>query len=232
VHRLRNPGLAWCVLVVSVAAAASALAFRDRTVRAYTPDNLIRLHVIANSQLSRDQQIKMAVRDVILEHTRGLLATAPSAQVALRRLARQLDEIRLAVSRTVRAHGAPYDARVELGWYVFPPRSYGQVWLPGGRYCALRVALGEGSGSNWWCVLFPPLCLIEEAQEVRESNPTPSADGDIERLVAEWNGSDPLPTQVKFLLLEWIRDSWSRAMEILKHLRARWIAAGPPASID
>lgn len=145
---------------------------------AYDPDNLIRLHVVANSDAPADQALKLEVRDAILSTSGELFAvSAPEDAAALVKANLPLFE---RVAREVlRAGGYEYPVAVEFGRYWFPERSYGPLLLPAGEYQALRVVIGEGRGANWWCILFPPLCYLDATSGVRSQNWTLGVDGSI-----------------------------------------------------
>lgn len=125
------------------------------------PD-VIRLHVIANSDSPQDQALKLKVRDEVLKTLGPVLQTASSHREAEALVRAHLEEVRESANRLIAATGgcSITQVRVEFGQYLFPAKSYGNLLLPAGRYKALRVVLGEGKGQNWWCVLFPPLCYV------------------------------------------------------------------------
>lgn len=132
---------------------------------AFSPGNLIRLHVIANSDEEADQQVKLLVRDRILQETGALLAGSADRRAALATLRRNQRVLAAAAEDELRKHGFPYGATVEVGRFRFPERQYEFGVLPAGNYQALRVILGKGQGQNWWCVLFPPVCHLTLAEE-------------------------------------------------------------------
>ena len=120
---------------------------------------VIRLHVLANSDSQADQDLKLQVRDRILEQTAELLDGRENAQEAEAILAANLQPLAQAAYDEIVAQGYDYPVRVSLEDTWFPTRQYENVSLPAGTYRALRVVIGEGEGHNWWCVLFPSLCL-------------------------------------------------------------------------
>lgn len=122
-------------------------------------DSVIRLHVLANSDSAEDQSLKLRVRDAVLETTRVLLADAATRDEAEAILRETLDEVESAAAAAVRAAGGTQAVRVTLGKEHYPTRTYEQLAFPAGEYLSLRVLVGEAAGKNWWCVLFPPLCL-------------------------------------------------------------------------
>ncbi len=120
---------------------------------------VLRLHVIANSDTQADQSLKLAVRDAILEENGDLVAAAEDKEQAIRSAKEALGQLQKTAQQVVAKQGAPYAVHVELTKSAFLTRTYGNVTLPAGVYDAVKVTLGSGAGHNWWCVLFPPLCL-------------------------------------------------------------------------
>lgn len=125
----------------------------------------LRLHVIANSDDPEDQRLKLLVRDALLETYGG--AEATSKEEACSRLLAMGPELQAAAERTLRENGSDDPVVLEAGEFDFPDRTYGSETFPAGRYTALRVVIGAGEGQNWWCVMFPPLCVIDDGSGVR-----------------------------------------------------------------
>lgn len=136
-------------------------------------EDFIRFHVIANSDSSFDQALKLKVRDGLLPViNEGLIAeTMASAENGRERVSldiggaeeyitNNLNRIEETAEAILLSEGCPYDVNAELGVCFIPQKTYGNITFPAGNYRALNVTIGEGSGQNWWCVLFPPLCLI------------------------------------------------------------------------
>ena len=126
-----------------------------------TPDQLIRFHVLANSDSEQDQALKRAVRDAILKEVSPKLAVSMSLDESRQILKKVSPEMKTIGSLVVKSWGKDYTVHTEYGHFSFPTKSYGSLVLPAGEYEALRVVIGEGQGSNWWCVLFPPLCFVD-----------------------------------------------------------------------
>jgi len=116
---------------------------------------IIRLHVVANSNSPRDQFIKLAVRNAITD----AFAFEGSCDEIYAALLLQADAMESIARKQARACGFMGEVRAEVGVMHLPAKTYGQVTLPAGEYRALRITLGKGLGRNWWCVLFPQLCL-------------------------------------------------------------------------
>ncbi len=122
-------------------------------------EQVIRLHVLANSDSQADQALKLHVRDQLLEETQRLLAPAQDAAGAADLLRANLDGLTQTAQAAVAAWGHDYPVSVRLEETWFPTRQYQGTALPAGDYLALRVLIGAAAGHNWWCVVFPSLCL-------------------------------------------------------------------------
>lgn len=127
---------------------------------------LVRLHVVANSDSAEDQAVKLQVRDAVLEEAGPWLEGAESREEAVKILSSHLREL-AQVGAAVAGEGVEVTASIEEeAW--FPTKEYEDFALPAGKYTALRITLGEGEGHNWWCVVFPPLCLGSVSETVAE----------------------------------------------------------------
>ena len=135
-------------------------------------DELIRFHVVANSDSEEDQSIKLQVRDAILQALPETVLQADDTSEAEASLRQALPALHLAAQRALYKAHSPQTARLRLEQLDFAARDYGSFTLPGGRYTALRVELGEGKGHNWFCVLYPALCVsgAQAAYPTQEEN--------------------------------------------------------------
>lgn len=120
---------------------------------------LVRLHVIAESDSDEDQAVKLKVRDKVLEILTPELNEATSIDEAQEIIKETLPELKVAAENELNALGHNVGAKVTLTVENYPLRIYDGFSLPAGDYVSLRVILGEGKGHNWWCVVFPPLCM-------------------------------------------------------------------------
>lgn len=134
------------------------------------PDRVLRLHVLANSDSDEDQSLKLKVRDRILQESAHMLDGVSGKAEAEQKVRNLLPELQAAAADEITRQGYTYPVRVELETTYFTTREYEQVTLPAGSYDALRVSIGEAAGHNWWCVIFPPMCLpaAEEPQELED----------------------------------------------------------------
>lgn len=128
------------------------------------PQDVVRLHVVANSNGAEDQAVKLLVRDAVLEEAARWYQGAGSMEEASSQLCTHLQSIAGAARQVLGEQGVGYSATAQMTEMYFPTRDYGDFRLPAGRYRTLRVTLGEGAGKNWWCVVFPSLCLPAATQ--------------------------------------------------------------------
>jgi stage II sporulation protein R len=126
-----------------------------------TGHEYIRFHVIANSDSPEDQALKLKVRDRLLERFGREFASVDSIEDGRRRIQGNIAEIEKIAMDEIKNQGQSYSVKVQFGNFSFPTRAYGQLVLPAGEYEALKVVIGKGSGANWWCVMFPPLCFVD-----------------------------------------------------------------------
>lgn len=122
-------------------------------------NEVLRLHIIPNSNTQEDQQIKLIIRDKILEIDEELFLNAGSRDNAIAIAKENLEYIKKTASDTLASHGFTYGVNVEVCKMYFTTREYDTFTLPAGRYDAIRITLGEAKGNNWWCVLYPTLCV-------------------------------------------------------------------------
>lgn len=121
----------------------------------------IRLHVIANSDSDLDQQLKLRVRDRIITEFSSRFAKSESLEQSRRIVKNSLSEIEEIAYREIKGSSFNYGVNAVYGRFDFPDKVYGEHIYPSGNYEALKVVLGDGSGKNWWCVMFPPLCFVD-----------------------------------------------------------------------
>lgn len=165
-------------------------------------DSVIRLHVLANSDSPKDQALKLQVRDAVLRVTEPLLAHARDRDEAADILAAHLDDIRAAAEQTLISAGADDRVRVTLTKEEYPTRRYENLAFPAGPYLSLRVLLGDAAGQNWWCVLFPPLCL-SAATDKKEQEAALLSAGLTEEQYRIVTDTDKPRYRLRFKILEW-----------------------------
>ena len=137
-------------------------AYMDSTQAALS-QGVIRLHVVANSDSREDQELKLKVRDRILAECGAMFDNAKSLDVVKADICNNMDYISKIASDEIAKNGYNYTVDISFGTSEFPKKEYGNITLPAGDYQALKVNIGNAAGKNWWCVLFPPLCFVDEA---------------------------------------------------------------------
>ena len=131
-------------------------------------DTVVRLHVLANSDSEEDQALKLRVRDAVLDATSPLVKDCTSQEEAVEILSAHIPDLESAAAAVIRQEGYDYPVTVLLGEEDYPTRTYESCAFPAGTYVSLRVCIGNAEGQNWWCCLFPPLCL--SAATAKEDN--------------------------------------------------------------
>ena len=160
----------WLALYVSLCLACGAMYVVGREnptnlQRAVENGELLRIHILAHDDTPQQQELKLQVRDAILEAFTPMFSQAENAQDAAAMVQDNMDDaVRIAVE-TVRRAGFALPVYAEFGVFDFPERIYGGQVVPAGAYTALRIGLGEAKGKNWWCVMYPPLCFSGEDYE-------------------------------------------------------------------
>ena len=177
-------------LTVGVWASASQSALADR---------VLRLHVIANSDSDSDQARKLLVRDAVLARAAQILEGVSDRRGAEDALSPCLDELARAGEAALARTGTPGSVTVTLADQWFPTKEYDGFSLPAGQYRALRVTIGQGKGRNWWCVVFPPLCLASVSERSVESAAEGALSEDQVALITGQDGGYVL----KFRFIEW-----------------------------
>ncbi len=124
-------------------------------------NKVFRLHIIANSNLEKDQELKLKVRDNIISYMNNICKNISSKEEAISMAQNHINDFKLIADRTISENGFNYTSTVEIGNYKFPTKHYGDITLPRGYYDALEIKLGENLGQNWWCVLYPSLCFVD-----------------------------------------------------------------------
>lgn len=158
-------------------------------------EGIVRLHVLANSDTVEDQALKLKVRDAVIEYMEKQddLNSAGEARKYLSENLNRLEEIAEGV---IASEGYDYSARANLGVRYIPEKAYGGITFPAGNYEALNITIGRGEGENWWCVLFPPLCLLEEGTATDDE----VVSGDE---ASEGNNDDEGSSEARKLRLRW-----------------------------
>ena len=160
-------------------------------------ENLIRFHVVANSDSESDQQLKLTVRDAVIDYLQGEMGSVKDATQARAYLQNSLKNIEQVANKTLQCSGSGYKASVSLGKEVFGRRDYETFSLPSGIYDSLRINIGSGQGKNWWCVVFPSLCMPATNDGFKERAVSAGFDSDLACTLSEDRGYE-----IRFFLLD------------------------------
>lgn len=160
-------------------------------------DNLIRLHVVANSDSKEDQNVKLQVRDAVTEYLEPLLRKCADREQARAFLVENLSALEQIANQVLQQAGTSDTAKVTLKQEAFDTRVYDTFTLPAGVYESLRIEIGQGAGKNWWCVVFPSLCLPATTQAFQDTAVAAGFDDALASTLAQEDGYE-----LRFYLLE------------------------------
>ncbi len=159
---------------------------------------VVRLHVLAHDNSEEEQALKLAVRDAVLIAADGLLGGAENTATALEKAQAALPQLTAAANACLRAKGSAHMAVVTLQPTYFTTRTYDAGTLPAGWYNALRVVIGNGEGRNWWCVVFPPLCISSAVKATRLEDVLNNEARDVVEHAPRY--------EVRFKVVEWVSE--------------------------
>ena len=167
-------------------------------------DDTLRLHILANSDSEADQSVKYRIRDKLLEKYGKALGEAESFDDAEERIGKILTDIESDVDAWLKEEGYAYSSDVALGIEWYDTREYENFSLPKGYYTSLRVMLGDAEGQNWWCVMYPPMCLDIATEQAPEDDAVMGYSKEEYLLVSDSGYS------IKFKLLEVFSDAFAK----------------------
>ena len=168
--------------------------------------SVVRLHVLANSDSEEDQILKLKVRDAVLEESGKLMQSCTSIYEAKALLDKNKAHISRVAQEKIISEGYDYPALVELGIEKYPTRNYASLCFPSGEYISLRVKIGAAEGQNWWCVLYPPMCLSAASKsDAEDAFISVGLNPDQYQIITE---TDKVKYKVRFKILEAIEGAW------------------------
>lgn len=167
------------------------------SVNSNLSQNIVRLHVLANSDSKEDQALKLKVRDAILSHSQANFTKKED-------VASELESYKEIARKVILESGYDYAVDVEYGNFKFPTKDYKNMRLPAGNYDAVRVKIGKAQGQNWWCVMFPPLCFVDGTTDTTyaEEKLRASLDKESLEIISAKAESGFLPFEIKFKIVE------------------------------
>lgn len=172
-------------------------------------DSVLRLHVLANSDSEEDQALKLQVRDAILADSAEILNGCTTRDEAIEKINSAIPALTQSAKNAISAAGYDYSVRIELSEEEYPTRNYESFCFPSGSYISLRVLIGEAEGQNWWCVLFPPLCLSAATDKSSAEDAFISV-GLTEGQYKVITETDSPTYEVRFKVLETIEEIWGK----------------------
>ena len=175
-------------------------------------DSVFRLHIIANSDSSEDQELKLKIRDNIIKYMNTLIKNSSNKNEVVSIINNHLDSFNKIALNTIKENGYNYDVNIEIGNFHFPTKSYGDISFPAGNYDALKIEIGDAIGQNWWCVLFPPLCFVNSSTGVVPDDSKNTLKENINsesyEIISEGNNSNDNTSdiKIKFKIIEFFNN--------------------------
>jgi len=178
--------------------------YKVQQVQQQLAEKVLRFHVLANSDVQEDQELKLAVRDAIGGYMKERMNGVSSKAVCQDIVAQEIPYIEQVAHAVIEKEGYDYPVEAKLTTCDFPEKTYGEYTFPAGSYDALRVTIGEGEGKNWWCVMYPNMCFTNSMYEIVDetSEKALRAVLDEEEYEAVLKSGD---YEVRFWFLEWFR---------------------------
>ncbi len=152
------------LISAAIGLAGSLLLDGDADAEALQEDiaeKILRFHVIANSDSEEDQQLKLKVKEAVVNYIAPYLSDTMSLEDSKNIINEHTDEILATADSVIKENGYDYSVSASITTCYFPTKSYGDITLPPGDYEAFRIEIGNAGGKNWWCILYPPLCFVD-----------------------------------------------------------------------
>lgn len=165
-------------------------------------ENIFRLHIIANSNNDYDQDLKLKIRDEIINYMKPLTENCKNKEEVISIIKNNLDNLVKISKETVIKNGYNYDVTIELGNFYFPTKYYGNVSMPSGNYDAIRIKIGKAEGKNWWCSLFPALCFTDVSNGIIDKKAEKNLKSNLEQEEFSLITSKNQEIKFKFKLIE------------------------------
>jgi stage II sporulation protein R len=174
-------------------------------------DSMIRLHIVANSDSDADQALKYRVRDAIIAYMTDKMGSLHNKEAAGAYVGDHLGELETVANAVIAREGFSDLARVSFGKYPFPTKQYENVILPAGFYDAVKVEIGQAEGENWWCVMFPPLCFVDDSKGEMEEEYMDVLKDELSSeemdIILASDTEAEIPVEIKFKIVEIFQDS-------------------------
>ncbi len=185
--------------------------FYSEKVNQDLSDSMIRLHIVANSDSDADQTLKLRVRDEVITYMTERMDSLQTKETAGAYVKDHIGELETVANAVIAKEGFSDLARVSFGKYPFPTKQYENVILPAGFYDALKVEIGQAEGQNWWCVMFPPLCFVDDTKGEMEEDYMDVLKQELSSqeldLVLASDAETEIPVEIKFKIVEIFQES-------------------------
>ena len=194
--------------ILNIFVSCSNMEYEDKNIGLVTlsydeiKDKLIRFHVIANSDSVEDQNVKLLVRDSIIDYLNNELSNANNIDEAREILKSNIESVDRVAQEVLNENGFNYGVKTSLSNENFPDKVYGDCIFPQGNYEAYRIVLGNGEGHNWWCVMFPSLCFVDETKNNIDSSTIEEKLKDSNKEMEEEKNSKSNKVKFKFKIIE------------------------------
>ena len=165
-------------------------------------NSVFRLHVIANSDSKEDQDLKYKVKDSLIEYMNFISKDITSKEEAINIALEHKNQFYNIAKSVILDNGFDYNVNIEIGNFSFPTKTYGDISLPSGFYDALKVEIGQASGQNWWCVMFPSLCFVDVSEGIVPEESKKDFQNNLQEEEYNLISSDTLEFKLKFKLVE------------------------------
>ena len=157
--------------------------------------NILRLHIIANSDSAEDQEIKLKIRDELLKTSNGLFESAGNKEQAIKTVTENISVFKDAAQKILKEYGKNQPVNLSIGKAYFNTRKYEKFTLPAGEYDAVRVLIGKAEGKNWWCVMFPSMCIPAAEKEHKQTHAVNEKSAEIAENAPRY--------EMRFKIIEW-----------------------------
>lgn len=206
VHRLKKRFIIGILLIILVTTGFYGFTWDVYKNQRTYKEEMIRFHVLANSDAPEDQALKLKVRNRVIKEMNPKFEKSKSLDETRKIIKKNIKNIKEIASDEIKKNGGNYPVKITLGDFNFPTKNYGAITLPAGNYEALRIVIGKGEGANWWCVLFPPLCFIDMnhglTSEKTKSELSNVLTEEEYNMINTATKEDEMPIKLKFKVVE------------------------------
>jgi len=177
-----------------------------KTVSTDLENNIFRLHILANSNSTEDQSLKLKIRDNIINYLENLCINCNSKSEYISIIEKNIKNLKAITTQTIIENGYNYSINIEIGNFYFPTKHYGNISYPAGFYDGLKIKIGEAEGQNWWCSLFPPLCFTDISSGIIDDNIRKNLENNISSEEFSIISSNNTIYKIKFKLIEFLNE--------------------------